>query len=122
MILKWESRRSWDNGQSEFRNKNKYMNMKFVKSWNDYKDVNTEMYGTSDLGLVSALVVLGYKIESNNELDENDKYKRRKIIKFKNTDQLRQDVELYWKDELDVPALTYFQTIKNIRTRIQNFG
>ncbi|MSU54726.1 MAG: hypothetical protein EXS48_02760 [Candidatus Staskawiczbacteria bacterium] len=70
-------------------------------------------FSTFDLGLCAALVTLKYELL---KLDKTDPKKCRFV--FKETKDIEQTMLKYWNDELTVPALTFFTTLKNLKTRI----
>jgi hypothetical protein len=75
-----------------------------------FKD--NEYYKTSDLSLATTLS-LGFPIEST-ELGEANKV----IFVFKNTQLLNSYVAQYWRGEIKVDPVKFFNQLKVIKTRI----
>lgn len=75
---------------------------------------NTNDYFSSyDLGLVSALVCLGYPI------DYLDKSNPRKVEFFLvRQEGMEEAIQQFWAGQLHLPALGYFNSIKNLKNRI----
>lgn len=69
-------------------------------------------YLTSDLALATALS-LRFPVHSINK---NNPYKV--IFVFQKTKELNQFVDLYWKGEIKVNPIEFFNQIKVIKTRI----
>ena len=70
-------------------------------------------FSTFDLGLATTLVVLKYELIL---LDKTDPKKVRFV--FKETKDIEQTMLKYWNNEITVPALTFFNTLKNLKNRI----
>jgi len=70
-------------------------------------------FESSDLGLVSALVSIGWEIKS---IDKTDR-KKVKFI-FPNSEELSEMTEKYWNKELEIDARTFFEDQKMLKNRI----
>jgi len=68
---------------------------------------------TSDLGLASSLVTVGYTVES---LDRSDPQKIQFIFDRKNN--IDDVIQAYWSHELSVSPLAYFNNVKMLKNRI----
>lgn len=71
------------------------------------------MIKISDLGLVTSLFTLGYRIESLEKTDSP-----RVNFLFEESDEIEEDIKQYWNGALLVPALSYYQNIKVLKVRI----
>lgn len=70
-------------------------------------------FKTSDLGLVAALQIFGYPIETM------DRSNPAKIIFVIAGDKMMDDlIQKFWSKNLEVDALSYFESLKNIKSRI----
>lgn len=70
-------------------------------------------FSTFDLGTSVALVCAGY------ELLHIDKTNPKKaLFLFENSDDLVECTRMYWKNELQVDALQYWNTLKNLKNQI----
>jgi len=82
--------------------------MNKILSGNDY-------YKTSDIALCSALCCFGYQIEAV------DKQNPAKVIfLLKKDGQLDDLIQLYFTHQLKVEPLSFFNFLKEIKTRIYN--
>jgi len=72
----------------------------------------TELYFSSDLALVTA-ISLYYSVEA---IDRTNPSKAEFI--FKREQGLDQIIEQFWRKELQVDALTYFNQLKLIKARL----
>lgn len=76
-------------------------------------DKKQNKFTTSDLGLISALTACGF------ELVDMDKVNKRKItFSFKQIPELLEASQQYWADKLSISALSYFNAIKTVKSRI----
>ena len=66
----------------------------------------------SDLGLVSALVTLGYAPK------ERTKSGKRVTFIFETDDELERIVEDFWNNRLDVDARKFHMTMKSVKNSI----
>ena len=74
-----------------------------------------DFYRTSDMALCSTLCCYGYQIEAT------DKQKPEKIVFLIKKDERIDDlIKLYFTHELKVDPLSYFNYLKEIKTRIYN--
>ena len=74
-----------------------------------------QFYQTSDLALVSALYSYGY------EIDSIDKSKPNKAVFYINRDErLDELLQAFFTNQLMINALTYFNAIKAVKTRLYN--
>ena len=75
----------------------------------------TDYYKTSDIALCSALCCFGYQIEAV------DKQNPAKVIfLLKKDGQLDDLIQLYFTHQLKVEPLSFFNFLKEIKTRIYN--
>lgn len=74
-----------------------------------------EFYRTTDLSLSTALCVCGYQIEVMDRSDPS-----RVVFIFRRNEFLDDVVRLFLAHELKVDAGTYFNALKNIKTRLYN--
>lgn len=70
-------------------------------------------FTTPDLGLASALVALGFTV---SHLDKQNP--RRVEFFFEHSKELDDCVQAYWASTLDVIALTYFNAMRMLKSRI----
>lgn len=79
------------------------------------KSINKNDYlKSSDLALCVTLCCFGYQIESMNRQDQKAIFSIRKDNKLDNL------IQKYWAHELGVDPLSYFNFLKEIKTRIYN--
>lgn len=75
---------------------------------------NTEhLFETTDLGLATTLVTLGYELDS---LDRDNPTRVRFL--FKRRRDLEETVRSYWRNELSVIPLLFFTNVKLIKNQI----
>jgi len=72
-----------------------------------------QYFSTFDIALASAITTCGYPLES---LDKNDPTKVNFF--FKKAEGLDKIVQLFWQRKLPLDALSYFQNLKVIKSRI----
>ena len=72
-------------------------------------------FHTNDLALAATLVVCGYKL---TQVDRGNP--RRVIFIFDNSFQLAAAIDSYWQDELSVSPKKYFDTVRDLKSRIYN--
>ena len=77
-----------------------------------YDDTNF-FFRTSDLALATALCVLGVAIEAMQQSDG-----QRMFFIFNKSDKLTDLVNRFWRNELLVDPLAYFNQLKVLKTRI----
>lgn len=77
-----------------------------------------DYYKTSDLSLASALISLGYPIEA---IERNNPSERATFL-IKRDDELDNLIQLYFTGQLRVEPLSYFNNLKNLKTRLYNIG
>lgn len=70
-------------------------------------------YETNNLGLATALVAIGSKLVRIDKTTPT-----RAIFVFEDDGKIEQLVEEYWSNSLAVPALTYFDVIKQLKSRL----
>lgn len=83
-----------------------------VINMNETLNNSVILYKSSDLALVAA-ISLWYPVESIEHGPFN-----KAIFFFKRDENLDQLVELYWRGELKVNPLSYFQQLKLLKTRV----
>jgi hypothetical protein len=79
------------------------------------KNLNGELYASSDLSLISALYLYGYEIDSIDK--ENP---RKAVFCVKRDERLNEVLQAYFSNSLKVNALTYFNAIKAVKSRLYN--
>ena len=67
-----------------------------------HKIMENEIFSSRDLGLCSTLLALGHAFENWDEQLEGSGAKPVAYFKFKNTEELRDDSEKYWRKELQI--------------------
>jgi len=77
----------------------------------EYLD-NNDYYVTSDLAL-AATISLWYPLEA---IDRTNPYKSQ--FMFMRSENLDELIEAFWRNELKVNPLAYFNQLKNIKTRL----
>jgi hypothetical protein len=77
-----------------------------------YED-DTKVFSSYDLGASSALSALGYKLL---KIDKGQGSKS--LFLFESSEELIESAQMYWRGELQVDALTYFNAIKTIKNQL----
>lgn len=77
-----------------------------------YED-DTKIFSSYDLGASSALVSLGYKLI---KIDKGQGAKA--LFLFEWSEDLVESAQQYWNDELQMSALSYFNALKTVKTRL----
>lgn len=72
-----------------------------------------DFFYSTDLGLAASLVSHGFFL---NHLDKSNPQKVE--FCFERVSQLDQAIQLYWANQLTVPALAYFNALKMLKNRI----
>lgn len=72
-----------------------------------------EEYQTYDLGCAAALISVGFELAS---LDKEDP--RKVLFIFRGKAGIKNVVDDYWADRLEVKARTFFDNVKMIKNRI----
>jgi hypothetical protein len=89
----------------------------------DYKDMNNDEYtitgtkellDTQDMGLAVGLVSKGYELL---EL-ESKSYSKRVTFRFQQETSIDQAAQDYWSGRMQVDAKTYWNEMKNLKTRL----
>lgn len=70
-------------------------------------------FSSYDLGCICGLVTVGYKLL---QIDRTHGVKA--LFLFENSDEIIESAQMYWRGELRVDALTYFNTLKNIKNQL----
>ncbi len=73
------------------------------------------VYTTTDIALCTALICQGYVI-----VDITKQISGKATFSFNKDDQLNDILKLYFDHQLNVDALTYFNYLKEVKTRIYN--
>ena len=73
----------------------------------------TKKFSTFDMGLATTLITLKYELV---KLDKTNPKKIRFV--FKEEEGIEQRMIEYWKDEISVSALTFFNNLKTLKNRI----
>ncbi len=79
-----------------------------------YLEDRENYFSTYDLGCVSSLVSVGHRIFHTEKVGGTS----RVLFVFEMTDEILMDSQKYWSGELEVDAQTYFNTLKNLKSRI----
>jgi len=74
-----------------------------------------DYFKSSDLALCSALCCCGYQIEA---VDKQNPFKA--VFLIKRDEQLDDTIQLYFTHQLKVEPLSFFNFLKEIKTRIYN--
>jgi hypothetical protein len=70
-------------------------------------------FSSYDIGMCAGLVSVGYS------LLQIDKSKGAKaLFLFENSDEIIESAQQYWRGELQVDALAYFNALKNIKNQL----
>lgn len=77
------------------------------------KNNSNQSFLTSDLGLTAALLSHGCQIE---KMDRTNPGKIKFVVR--GNDDLNRLIQGYWSKDLRVDALSYFESLKNIKSRI----
>jgi hypothetical protein len=72
-----------------------------------------ENYKINDLGCAASIITAGYDLDS---LERNDR--ERVSFVFKNSPQLEEIINNYWKNNLQVDARSLVENLKMLKTRI----
>lgn len=72
-------------------------------------------YQTSDLGLAAALKTVGFKLLSLEPTDG-----RRVTFVFKNEEDISNVAHRFWDSQLALDALSYFGTIKLLKSQLHS--
>ncbi len=75
------------------------------------------LYETSDLPLASTLLCLGHKVWATDKADA-----QRVSFLFERKNGLDGLLESYWRHELLVEPVAFFNALKEAKTRIRNYG
>lgn len=75
--------------------------------------VDESEYKTSDLGLAAALNACGFR---SINIDRSNP--QRAVFIFPISKDLEDAVDSFWKDELQLNARTYFDSIKSVKSRM----
>lgn len=75
-----------------------------------------DFFKTSDIALGSALCCYGYQIEAVNRQNPSNKA----VFLIKRDEQLDNLIRLYFTHQLKVEPLSFFNFLKEIKTRIYN--
>lgn len=86
-----------------------------AKHLKDTQDLpQEEKYATTDLGLASSLVVLGYELHT---LERTINPKKARFI-FRRIPTIETSANKYWNDQLELNARTLFDAQKMIKNRL----
>lgn len=88
------------------------------KTNKNFKDIHfieddTKVFSSYDLGAISALVTLGYKL-----LKIDKGHGAKALFIFEESRGLVKSAQQYWNDELQVSALSYFEAMKRIKNQL----
>jgi hypothetical protein len=91
------------------------MKIMIAKHLKDTQDLpSEEKYATTDLGLASSLVVLGYELHT---LERTINPKKARFI-FRRIPTIETSANNYWNDHLELNARTLFDAQKMIKNRL----
>lgn len=91
----------------------KIMNMTKEPTVVPYLDDLQNPFSTYDLGAAAGLVCSGHALTC---VDKNHGPKA--LFLFENSDEIIEAAQTYWRGEMRVDALTYFNTLKNIKNQL----
>ena len=74
---------------------------------------NTEGFRTADLSLTAALCVSGFVVEEMERVSPT-----RSVFIFKDSSDLQESVNGYWRGDLRVEPQSFFNQLKTIKARI----
>ncbi len=74
----------------------------------------SELLQTSDIAFASALYCLGY------ELDSVDRTEQKAVFIFQRDKHMDEISIAFWSRKLEIDALTYFNAIKHVKSRLYN--
>lgn len=81
--------------------------------------MNQNEYATSSLSLAAAIQVASKsKLQSVSKPQES----HRAIFVFNKTEDLPEVIQRFWQKSLNVDALSFFETIKQIKSRLYEEG
>lgn len=70
-------------------------------------------FSSYDIGMCAGLVSLGYPLL---HIDKTQGAKA--LFLFETSDELIESAQMYWRGELQVDALAYFNALKNIKNQL----
>lgn len=73
----------------------------------------SNLYSTTDISLCATLCAYGYDVD---HIDKGDQ--RRAVFFIKQSDLLGEIVKKYFSHELSVEPISFFNTLKELKTRI----
>ncbi len=76
-------------------------------------DDQPSLFSTYDLGAAASLVCTGYTLQI---IDKTHGTKA--LFLFENSEEIIESAQMYWRGELRVDALAYFNTLKNIKNQL----
>ena len=79
-----------------------------IKKW-----PNNDYFKTSDLALCATLCFFGYQIEAINKAN-----KSKVIFYIKIDSKLDNTIQKFWKHQLEVEPLAFFNLIKEVKNRL----
>lgn len=87
--------------------------------WHDFGVLNQDQYQkTTSLALAAAI-----QLASNSKLLTVEKISdKQSSFIFENTSDLAQTIDKFWKKELPLDALSYFETLRYIKARLYQEG
>jgi len=75
--------------------------------------MNNIYFKTSDIGLCAALISSGYQVEGLEKIKDN-----RTTFSIKRDSYLDSNISKYFNHQLEVDALTFFNSMKELKSRI----
>lgn len=82
-------------------------------SYVPFLDDHPNPFSSYDIGMCAGLVSLGYPLL---HIDKNKGAKA--LFLFETSDELMESAQMYWRGELQVDALAYFNALKNIKNQL----
>ncbi len=83
------------------------------KSYTPFFEDDIKVFSSYDLGASSALNALGYKI-----IKIDKEHGSKALFLFESSEELIESAQMYWRGDLQVDALTYFNAIKTIKNQL----
>ncbi len=70
-------------------------------------------FSSYDIGMCAGLVSIGYTL-----LRVDKTHGAKALFLFENSDETIESAQMYWRGELQVDALAYFNALKNIKNQL----
>lgn len=79
-------------------------------------ETETQYFDTMDIYVAAALEALGMKFHSLVQTGNGRKY----LFRFHREEGIDDKVRLFWKNKLQVPALSYMNAMRSMKSRLYN--